>query len=949
MRRALTLRLIVLLVGICFASVPAFAQQTGTLSGVVRDAQGGVLPGVTVTVASAALIGGARSTVTGDTGSYQLTALPPGTYSVIYELTGFTALKREDIRIAVAQITRLDVELAVGALQETVTVSGESPVVDVSSTTTQTNIDRELYEAIPTGRNPWVMAGLVPGVVTGRLDVGGTEGMQQYNIEAFGSADSQKSFSIDGLKTNWGGGSGGATMQYYGFEMYEEYNMQTASGTAESDVSGVYMNMVTKSGGNRFASEHNFYFMNDSLQGENLDDDLRSRLGLAAGVETGAAGNPIDISYDWSSTLGGPVARDKAWFFTGLRWWRLDQFQIGARNPDGSQAIDDNRIRNFMGKVTWQAAAETRASFMFNRNLKDRFHRRDSPYLFVEDKATVLQDQPAQNYVAQINQVFGKSAVLDARVGRMWGVFPTRYQSGVTANDIAVRDSVRFTRINAAETQSLNPNHRYQANGTLSYFADRLGAGAHDFKLGAQLSWERMAYDRIRNGDILLELVDGVATRAFLSNTPINSDHRLDTWAFFAQDRWSVGRATINAGVRFDGLKAYLPAQSSPAGTWVGERQFAERDVFDFSLNVAPRLGLSYDLTGNGRTALKAYYGRFYNQFGSELAEASNANALAQLQVPWRDLNGNLRHDPGELDLSGFVGFAPGLFPSVDDNAKRPYSDEFNVGVDHQVMRDLAVSVSYHRRQHRDGLTVIDRARPETAYTAVTRTYNDPQRGAQTITVYNLDPALRTVRDRVITTVDAFKSDYDGVQFSINKRMSNRWQLLAGLTLQNHEGFAHNGTFTNPTPAGNTDFNNPNYRLNRDGSAIFTDIPWVLTLSGSYILPYDIQISGKYTGRAGDPLDRTVSISGLNQGTEGSVWVQPRGEDRTEDVTKFVDIRFGKRFTVGRNRLEATLDIFNLLNANHVLLQTEAVGSAIGRPSRILAPRIIRFGVTARF
>jgi hypothetical protein len=361
MRSAHGLRRVLLLALFCLVAAPAWAQQTGTLSGVVRDTQGAVLPGVTVTVTSPALIGGARTVATGETGAYQLTALPSGTYVVTYELTGFTALKREDIVVRVAQTTRLDVELSVGALQETVTVSGESPVVDVSSTTTQTNIDKDLYEAIPTGRNPWVMAGLVPGVVTGRLDVGGTEGMQQYNIEAFGSADSQKSFSIDGLKTNWGGGSGGATMQYYGFEMYEEYNMQTASGTAESDVSGVYMNMVTKSGGNRFNSDHNFYFMNDSLQGENIDDELRARLGLAAGARTGAAGNPIDISYDWSSTLGGPIKRDKGWFFGAIRRWRLDQFQIGAVNPDGSQAIDDNRIENYMGKVTAQVTASTKA------------------------------------------------------------------------------------------------------------------------------------------------------------------------------------------------------------------------------------------------------------------------------------------------------------------------------------------------------------------------------------------------------------------------------------------------------------------------------------------------------------------------------------------------------------------------------------------------------------
>ena len=396
----------------------------------MRDAQGGVLPGVIVNVTGGALVGTSRSTVSTEQGLYSLTGLPPGSYTVAFELTGFTTQTRDGVVVQVNRTTRLDLELDVGGLQETVTVSGESPVVDVSSTVTQTNITKDLYESIPTGRNPWVMAGLVPGVVTGRLDVGGTEGMQQYNLEAFGSANSQKSFSIDGLKTNWAGGDGGATMQYYGFEMYEEYNMQTASGTAESDVSGVYMNMVTKSGGNRFASDNNFYFMNDSMQGENVDDDLRRRLGSAAGQQSGAAGNPIDISYDWSSTLGGPIVRDRLWFFGALRRWRLDQFQIGAVNPDGSQAIDDNRIDNYMGKVTWQATTNTRASFMFNRNLKNRFHRRDSPYLFVEDLATTLQDQPAQNYVAQVNQVVGQRGVFDARFGRMWGEFPSRYQEG---------------------------------------------------------------------------------------------------------------------------------------------------------------------------------------------------------------------------------------------------------------------------------------------------------------------------------------------------------------------------------------------------------------------------------------------------------------------------------------------------------------------------------------
>jgi hypothetical protein len=296
----------------------------------------------------------------------------------------------------------------------------------------------------------------------------------------------------------------------------------------------------------------------------------------------------------------------------------------------------------------------------------------------------VLQDQPAQNYVAQINQVWGRRTVFDARVGRMWGVFPTRYQKEVTPNDISIRDIARFTVENAAIEQSLNPNHRYQANGTLSYFADQLGAGTHDFKVGSQLSWEKMQYDRIRNGDLYLESQDGVALRAQLSNTPVVSDHRLRTWSAFAQDRWLIGRATINLGARFDGVKGYLPAQSSPAGTFVAERSFPAADLYDFTFNAAPRIGVAYDLFGKGRTALKAYYGRFYNQFGSEIAEAVNPNARINVPVAWNDGDRDLQLDPGELNLSTFTGFS-GVFPRMDAAATRPYSDEMNVGIDHRI------------------------------------------------------------------------------------------------------------------------------------------------------------------------------------------------------------------------------------------------------------------------
>jgi hypothetical protein len=403
-------RLFILAVLVLVAAGPVLAQtQTGTITGLVTDEQGAVMPGVTVSIQSPALIGGTRTAVTNSRGSYQFSQLAPGMYTVTFELAGFQTLRMEEVDVRVAVNSTANARLAVAGVEETVTVTGESPVVDVRSSVAATNIDKELFETVPSGNNPFTMAAFVPGMVTGRIDVGGNEGAQQYDLEVFGSDPGQKTFAVDGLKVNWPGGAGGATMQYYDFAMYEEYNFQTSQQSAEVDVPGVYMNMVTKSGGNQFANDNAFYFENDSLQGENIDEELE-----ALGIQQG---NPIDIAYDWNSTVGGPLVQDKAWFFGSLRWWRLDQFQTGARNPDGSQAIDDNRIRNFMGKVTYQITNLDKFSFMAQGNHKQRYHRRDPPYVFTEDKASQYQNQWAYNALGQYSRVVGQTGLFDIRFG----------------------------------------------------------------------------------------------------------------------------------------------------------------------------------------------------------------------------------------------------------------------------------------------------------------------------------------------------------------------------------------------------------------------------------------------------------------------------------------------------------------------------------------------------
>ncbi len=319
--------------------------QTGTITGVVTDEQSAVLPGVTIALTSAALIRQQTAT-TNERGVYSFIALPPGVYSLRFELQGFAPVDRSDIPVRVAVVTTVDQTMKVATVSETITVSGESPAIDTRSTSKGTNFDNELLENIPQAREIWSTVEQVPGATMSKFNVGGAESAQQSGMQVHGSAPGQQEYAINGLKLNWPGGNGGATAFYFDYDSFGEVNIMTNGAPAEVATGGVYMNIVTRSGGNDLTGGASTYWEDDKFQSDNVSEALRK-----SGVTNG---QPINFIYDVNLNTGGPIRKNRAWFFTSYRRFDINTQVFGILRPDGKPAADVNHQSNYLGKVTSQ-------------------------------------------------------------------------------------------------------------------------------------------------------------------------------------------------------------------------------------------------------------------------------------------------------------------------------------------------------------------------------------------------------------------------------------------------------------------------------------------------------------------------------------------------------------------------------------------------------------------
>ncbi len=472
---------------IMLAATTAHAQvQTGSIAGIATDTSNAVMPGVTVSLSGDKLIGGVQTQTTDAAGAYRFDRLPPGSYNVKFELQGFRSIDRTDIAISASFTATVNAKLEVGSVTETITVTGESPTVDTKSNLQQTVMTQAVLEGVPSGRDPWSLAKLIPGVQVATYDVGGTQSIQQSNLSSHGSSTNDVSYNIDGASVNWPGGGGGATMLYYDQGMFEEVNYMTSAIPAEVMVGGVSINMVTKDAGNKWRGDSRFSYSGGCLSTQQnpvagplqvpgcLESDNYSDQIADGTFPKTFLGNPTKTTYDFNVAGGGALVKDRLWVNGSYRRWVVDKL-VNSKNADLTQAIDDNTLKNYSGKGVFSVSSNQKFQVAYNWNNKIRGHRRDTPPDLVPDIASLVQTNPASSTQAKYTGIHNK-LVYESSFSIMDGITSYNYQPGTPATAVRVVDTPLNTANFAAQRHEDQPNSRLQFDNSVSVSAS--GAAA---------------------------------------------------------------------------------------------------------------------------------------------------------------------------------------------------------------------------------------------------------------------------------------------------------------------------------------------------------------------------------------------------------------------------------------------------------------------------------------
>ena len=912
-------------------AVTARAQSSSTIVGVVRDASGASVPGVTVEVASPALIERQKVVSTGIDGTYRVIDLRPGTYSVTFTLPGFQTVRREGVELTTTFTATVDATLSVGGLQEEVTVTSGAPLIDARSGTSERPLTQELLEGIPVGRIPNVAVMLVPGATTARPDVGGSETGQTANISIHGSQGRDLVWNTDGLNMTANTSNGGLSGQYPNQGAYEEVVVQTRALPAEIGAGGVSVNLVSKDGSNTLRGELFSTYTGSALQSSNVTADQADR-GLIAPSST-------KTFYDLNAGVGGRVVADKLWFFASGRRFRIDRYEANTFNPDRSQALDENLIWNATGKLTWQMNKSNRLSTFVDYGNKLREHRRElqSTYQFISPEASYRSPLGGPVANVKLHSTIRPTLLLESGFSWYYVPWSLDYQPDLASNAFPHLDLAQSTLTGAAApSMTLAVQERRTWSAIMSYLPSWRG-GAHQIKFGIQA--EQTPYEQdyatLGHGDFIARYRNGVPDSVQVFNTPVNTSLNELELAAFVQDSWTVARRlTLNAGARFERLTGGLDEQSAPAGQFVPERHFdAQPNVIVWN-NVVPRFSAAYDVTGSGRTVVKASVSQFTQRQGALLVNQFNPLRQNSEVRTWTDANADLIPQLEEIGPSQGT-LDRGATVRVADDLVRPTQWEATASLEQQVSGNLSFSVSYFRRRYQNLTAVVNTAVSAADYTPLATT--NPLDGTP-FTVYTQSAASIGRVDNVLLNSDLLTQKYDGVDVTVNRRFDKNLTLFGGVTVGTNK-------------AAISASRNPNDRINAAGYDPL-DSRVIVNVSGIYQLPWAITFSSHLAYYSGQPLRRVytmspTSVPGLRQTTQ-EVLLVPTGTYRKPDQS-LLDIRIGRKFRSNGLSIEPLVEAYNLLNENGSLTEVEQVGASLGRISRNIDGRLVRFSVKVGF
>jgi hypothetical protein len=935
------------------ATVSAQVATTGKIAGVVVDSSGAAVPNAPVTVKSASLMM-RRTTNTQSDGSYLFDLLPAGTYELTVTASGFRTFSETGIVINAGFTATVNPKVVVGEVTQTVTVESE-PVVDLQNVQAATTFDQQLLQEIPSGRDPWSTVAQMPGATLSTVDVGGNQSYQQSTMQVHGSTPGEQIFSFNGLDLNWPGANGGYTQFYTDHDSFDEFQVVADNAPASVSISGIYMNMVTKSGSNQLHGQAAAYFASSAFEA-----------GAKGPVFNGSpidAASPIVHDRDTSVGAGGPLLKDRLWIFGSYRRYDLREDVLSVRTATGAPSVDVDHQSNTALRLDWQATSRNKLSFIWLYNSQDRFNRRDTAYQFVSPEASWVQIEPAYILQGLWTTQLTNNLLLDIRTGYNKEVFPLGYQPGVAATDFTRQDVSLSTESGAAPSAFVNPSWVFKLSAGASWYKGS-HYGTHNLKFGFEWGDAYNPYLYSINQGINAQYSNGKPLDVVAYDTPFTEKDYFHDTSFYVQDAWTIKqRLTLNLGVRYDRFISFYPKQSTSANLTFPQlfpptTYPASGNLVDWN-NVSPRVGLAFDVTGKGTSVVRFSYGRYYKMQGTQLLEAVNPVGFAGKTFTWNDANGDGIPQTSEwLNPANLISQFGGTTTHIDPQMSRPYSDEISASYEKQLWRDLRVAASYYYRTKKDLIGLRNLAAPPADYTPIT-TLNDSNGVPQPIvngvtgkpiTLYNLNPADVGKSNILMTNISALDDNsYHGVEFTGVKRMSNRWQLLAGFTVQRQKGTAYLGSSDDALL---DDFNNPNFDINRRNNYLNMDSTYVFKVDSTYDLPWKFSTSVNFQHYTGFPVQPTEvfggTLSGLNQNSV-TVILEPAGILRYPSVN-LLNLRISREFALReRFRIQPLIDLFNLTNSQTVVSQNTIFGGSYLRPSNTVNPFLARIGLKVSF